>query len=33
VIVPRASVTLLDRASSKTLDKYRICLEDLFEGL
>jgi bacillithiol synthase len=32
VIVPRASATLVDHTSAKTLDKYDICLEDMFEG-
>jgi uncharacterized protein YllA (UPF0747 family) len=32
VIVPRASATLVDHTSSKTFEKYGICLEDLFEG-
>jgi len=32
VIVPRASATLVDRTSAKALDKYGICLEDIFEG-
>jgi bacillithiol biosynthesis cysteine-adding enzyme BshC len=32
VIVPRTGATLVDRASAKTLEKYEICLEDLFEG-
>lgn len=32
VIVPRASATLLDHTSSKTLDRYGLSLEDFFEG-
>jgi bacillithiol biosynthesis cysteine-adding enzyme BshC len=32
IIVPRASVTLLDHDSDKTLARYGICLEDFFEG-
>ena len=32
IIVPRASATLLDRDSSKTLERYGVCLEDYFEG-
>src|SRR5205085_8731204 len=32
VIVPRASVTLLDRDSAKTVQRYSVCLEDFFEG-
>jgi bacillithiol biosynthesis cysteine-adding enzyme BshC len=32
VVVPRASATLLDHDSAKTIDRYGICLEDFFEG-
>jgi bacillithiol biosynthesis cysteine-adding enzyme BshC len=32
VIVPRASATIVDHHSARTLDRYGLCLEDFFEG-